>query len=98
MPSCRPEKERIVSDIPAEILPQAQEARRAMIEKLADFDDDIAELYLEDAEIEEPMLRKAIREATIKLLVTPYNEKNQFQYPLFKCNRYDYIVPSAEKD
>ena len=65
------EKERIVSDIPAEILPQAQEARRAMIEKLADFDDDIAELYLEDAEIEEPMLRKAIREATIKLLVTP---------------------------
>ena len=65
------EKERIVSDIPAEILPQAQEARRAMIEKLADFDDDIAELYLEDAEIEEPMLKKAIREATIKLLVTP---------------------------
>ena len=65
------EKERIVSDIPAEILPQAQEARRAMIEKLADFDDDIAELYLEDAEVEEPMLKKAIREATIKLLVTP---------------------------
>ena len=65
------EKERIVSDIPAEILPQAQEARRAMIEKLADYDDDIATLYLDDAEIEEPMLKKAIREATIKLLVTP---------------------------
>ncbi len=65
------EKERIVSDIPAEILPQAQEARRIMIEKLADYDDDIATLYLEDAEIEEPMLKKAIREATIKLLVTP---------------------------
>ena len=65
------EKERIVSDIPTEILPQAQEARRAMIEKLADYDDDIATLYLEDAEVEEPMLKKAIREATIKLLVTP---------------------------
>ena len=65
------EKERIVSDIPAEILPQAQEARRVMIEKLADYDDDIATLYLEDAEIEESMLKKAIREATIKLLVTP---------------------------
>jgi len=65
------EKERIVSDIPAEILPQAQEARRIMIEKLADYDDDIATLYLDDAEIEEPMLKKAIREATIKLLVTP---------------------------
>ena len=65
------EKERIVSDIPAEILPQAQEARRIMIEKLADYDDDIATLYLDDAEIEESMLKKAIREATIKLLVTP---------------------------
>ena len=65
------EKERIVSDIPAELMPQALEARRAMIEKLADFDDEIAELYLDDQEVSEELLKKAIRESTIKLLVTP---------------------------
>ncbi len=65
------EKERVVSDIPAELLPQAQEAHREMIEKLADFNDEIATLYLDDAEIEEGLLRKTIRESTIKMLVTP---------------------------
>ncbi|MBO4381818.1 MAG: elongation factor G, partial [Bacteroidales bacterium] len=65
------EKERLVGDIPAELLPAAQEARRAMIEKLADFDDDIAELYLEDAEISEEMIKKSIRQSTLKLMVTP---------------------------
>lgn len=65
------DKERIVGDIPAELMPAAIEARKAMIEKLADFDDDIAMLYLEDGEITEEMLKKAIRSATIKLLVTP---------------------------
>ena len=65
------DKERLVGDIPAELLPAAQEARRAMIEKLADFDDDIAELYLEDAEISEEMLKKSIRQSTLKLMVTP---------------------------
>lgn len=65
------DKERIEGDIPAELMPAAIEARKAMIEKLADFDDDIAMLYLEDGEITEEMLKKAIRSATIKLLVTP---------------------------
>ena len=65
------EKERIVGDIPAELVAAANEARKMMIEKLADFDDDIATLYLEDGEISEEMLKKAIRESTIKLLVTP---------------------------
>ena len=65
------DKERLVGDIPAELLPAAQEARRAMIEKLADFDDEIAELYLEDAEIGEEMLKKSIRQSTLKLMVTP---------------------------
>ncbi len=65
------EKERIVSEIPQELLPQAKEARNAMIEKLADFDDEIAMLYLEGSDVEEKQLKKAIRESTIKLLVTP---------------------------
>ena len=35
------EKERIVSDVPAELLAAAKEARRQMIEKLSDFNDSI---------------------------------------------------------
>ena len=65
------EKERIESEIPSELSAAATEARRQMLEKLSDFNDDIAMLYLEDGEISEDLLKKAIREATIKLLVTP---------------------------
>ncbi len=65
------EKERIVSDIPAEYAEQADAARRNLIEKIADIDDEIADLYLEEAEIKQDVLMAAIRRATIKLLVTP---------------------------
>lgn len=65
------EKECIVSDIPTELTQAAIAARKAMLEKLSDYDDDIAMLYLEDGEITEDQLKKSIRQATIKLLVTP---------------------------
>lgn len=65
------EKERIVSDIPANYAEQADDARRNLIEKIAVIDDEIAELYLEEAEIKQDQLMAAIRRATIKLLVTP---------------------------
>lgn len=65
------EKERIVSDIPAELMSAATAARNAMIEKLSDFDDDLAMLYLDGEEISEEMLKKSIRQSTIKLLATP---------------------------
>ena len=65
------EKERIVSDIPANYAEQADDARRNLIEKIADIDDEIAERYLEETEIKQDQLMAAIRRATIKLLVTP---------------------------
>lgn len=65
------DKETFINDIPAELTASAKEARHLMIEKLADFNDDIATLYLEDADISEEMLKAAIRDCTIKLLVTP---------------------------
>lgn len=65
------EKERIVGDIPESLMQQASDARRFLIEKLADVDDTIADLYLEDKEIDAATLMKAVREATIKLLITP---------------------------
>ena len=65
------EKERIVGPIPENMMEQAQEARRNLIEKVADLDDEIAELYLEDKEIPTDMLMAAIRQATIKLMMVP---------------------------
>ena len=65
------EKERIVGPIPEQIMEQALEARRNLIEKVADLDDEIAELYLEDAEIPTEKLMAAIRKATIKLMMVP---------------------------
>ena len=65
------EKERIVGPIPENMIEQAQEARHNLIEKVADLDDEIAELYLEDAEIPTEKLMSAIRKATIKLMMVP---------------------------
>jgi elongation factor G len=65
------EKERIVGPIPETMMEQAQAARRNLIEKVADLDDDVAELYLEDKEIPTDLLMAAIRKATIKLMMVP---------------------------
>ena len=65
------EKERIVGPIPENMMEQAQAARRNLIEKVADLDDNVAELYLEDKEIPTDMLMAAIRQATIKLMMVP---------------------------
>ena len=65
------EKERIVGPIPEHMMEQAQEARRNLIEKVADLDDEIAELYLDDQEIPTEKLMAAIRQATIKLMMVP---------------------------
>ena len=65
------EKERIVGPIPEHMMEQAQEARRNLIEKVADLDDEIAELYLDDQEIPTDKLIAAIRKATIKLMMVP---------------------------
>jgi elongation factor G len=65
------EKERIVGPIPEAMMEQAQAARRNLIEKVADVDDDVAELYLEDKEIPSDLLMSAIRKATIKLMMVP---------------------------
>jgi len=65
------DKERIVGEIPENFKAQAEDARRNLIEKLADIDDEIADLYLEDAEVPVETMMRAIREATIKLMMVP---------------------------
>jgi len=51
-------------DIPEEFLEKATEMREALIEGLADVNEEIMELYLGGEEISEDVLKQAIREAT----------------------------------
>lgn len=58
-------------EIPAEQKDEAKKARNNIIEKLADFNDDILNLYIEGKQINDETLKQYAREATIKLLITP---------------------------
>jgi len=60
-----------VVDVPADLLPLAEEKRSQLLETLADFDDDVAMLYLEGEEVDIDTLRGAIRRATIAMKLFP---------------------------
>ncbi|MDY6935355.1 MAG: elongation factor G [Spirochaetota bacterium] len=62
---------RIVMDVPAEYEEECERAREFLVEKLADYDEDIMELYVNEDETPADLLIKAAREATLKLLITP---------------------------
>jgi len=63
--------DRIEMAIPEEYLPRVDEARAYLIEKLSDYNDEIMNLFLEDQDVSSDLIKKAAREATIKLLITP---------------------------
>jgi len=65
------EFERGEIDIPEEYTEKVEQTRNELIEKLADFNDEIAELYLDEQEVPFELLKSAAREATLKLLITP---------------------------
>ena len=54
-------------DIPSEMQDQAQEYRESLIEAVSDFDDDIANKYLEGEDITDDELKLGIRKATLSL-------------------------------
>jgi elongation factor G len=58
-------------DIPPEILPQASEYRRKLIETIAESDDVLTERYLEGEEFSEKVIKEAIRTNTISLSMVP---------------------------
>jgi elongation factor G len=60
-----------VVDIPAELAEDAAMGRDALVEAMADLDEDVMTLYLEGKPVPEDILRKAIRKATIELAVFP---------------------------
>lgn len=63
--------QRIEKDIPSEHMNAALAARMNIIEVLADYNETIGDLYLNEKEIPNDLLMEAAREATIKLLITP---------------------------
>ena len=54
-------------DIPSDYLDQAKDYRERLIEALADFDDDLADKYLEGQELNANEIRSAVRTATVAL-------------------------------
>ncbi len=58
-------------DIPEDMQEEAELRRIQMIETIADFDDEIADLYLSDKPIPEDKIIATIRKATISHLITP---------------------------
>ncbi|MBT8495614.1 MAG: elongation factor G, partial [Deltaproteobacteria bacterium] len=60
-----------VEDIPDDLVEQARAAREAMVEAIADVDDDVAMKFLEGEEIEEAEIVSAIRRATIANKMVP---------------------------
>ncbi len=60
-----------VVDIPAELVEDAALGREALVEAMADIDEDVMALYLEGKHVPENVLRRAIRKGTIDLAVFP---------------------------
>ncbi len=57
--------------IPDEYKQAVEDARMLLVEKLADFDEEIMELYFDEKEVSVELLKKAARDASLKLLITP---------------------------
>ena len=64
-------KDQRVEEIPAELLPLAQEYHSKLVEMAADFDDAIMEKYLEGEEPTKEELRAAIRRGTLAVQFIP---------------------------
>ena len=64
-------KDMRVEPIPADMLDKAQEYHDAMVEAIAETDDELLELFLEGEEIPVEDLKKALRKATIDNKIVP---------------------------
>ena len=64
-------KDMRVEPIPEDMLDLAREYRALLVEKAADFDDEIMEKYLEGEEVSTEQLRAAIRKGTLAVQLVP---------------------------
>jgi len=58
-------------DIPEEFTEESSAVRMTLLEKLADFDEEVMEKYLEEQPVSADVLYKAIRKAVLKLQLVP---------------------------
>ena len=59
------------SDIPEDLVETAQKYREEMIEEIADFDEEVMELYLNGEEVPNEMIKKVLRRECVANQVTP---------------------------
>lgn len=59
------------SEIPSEYLDKAEEARYTLLESLADFDDELGELFIEDQPISVDIVKRAIRKGVCSNKLVP---------------------------
>ncbi len=60
-----------ITDIPADLVEAAKEAREKLVEAVSSIDDDLMEKYLEGTEISEAEIRKALRKGTLEMKIVP---------------------------
>ncbi len=60
-----------IGEIPAEYVEKAESARDFMLETLSAYSDEILELYLEEQDVSEELIKKSLRSATIAGNVVP---------------------------
>ncbi|MDJ0765460.1 MAG: elongation factor G [Myxococcota bacterium] len=58
-------------EIPEQYRDEALKWRTELLEKLAEYDDDLAELYLDDKEIPEDLIRNVTRRCVVRSVITP---------------------------
>jgi len=64
-------KSYLESEIPADLLDDAKQHRRRMVEIAAEFDETLLEMFVEEQDPPEDLLLKALRAGTIKMEMTP---------------------------
>ena len=62
---------RVTNEIPPDVRSLAEEKRRKLIETLADVDDEIAEIFLDEGTPTVEQIKAAVRRATVSLKFTP---------------------------
>ena len=62
---------RETDDIPSDVRPLAEQKRKQLVEALADADDEIAEIFLDERTPTVEQIKAAVRRATISLKFTP---------------------------
>ena len=92
-------EEQVIREVPPELVDDANAVRQTMLERLADVDDEIADLFLEEADIDAATLKAAVRRCTIAQTFVPVFMgsafKNKGVHPLLDGVK-DYLPAPTE--